>query len=408
MRQTGRLQLGYIRALHSAAALMVVVLLTACASTGSSDAELNDQAIAEAIQTRYESELFTLSLSKQRHYTQRLYRITAQQRYVPINEAYAARLALTTQRDIAGLARSDYPSRRSQAIVDGYPARSEKQRRRKSMLGEWGDIAFAKNLLFKLDMANDYGLLDTPAFAGHQQALTYLKTVDFKAFLSDSAVIENYAAQVANMVYSLHQLGIADLRGEVLDAFRRHYPPERDPQLSQASFRNKIYGLTHFVIAASDYYQHSVSEAEYGWVLDYFAANIERILDETKADIYTEVGLGFQLLERRTDPALVRIKQALRRKYDPRARMIPAEDGGTGLSAGEHRNVLAIMLLRWPERLTPGPNLAAEPSFLFHQLQNFAKLGMLAVVQPFEHHHLAGDGPRTGTPRAFDGGGLVE
>lgn len=384
-----------------------MLLLSACVSTGGVDAERDDREIAAAIQARYEAELFTLGLSRQRHYAQRLYRITGERRYVPVNEAYAARLVLTLRRDIQGLARSGYVSLRSRESIENYPARTEKQRRRKAMLGEWGEIAFAKNLLFDLDLAHDYGLLATPALSGHERALAYLGNVDFRTFLTDPEVIEVYAAQVANMVYSLHQLGIADLRGEVLEAFRRHYPPERDSRLSRASFRNKIYGLTHFVIAASDYYQQPVSAVEYGWVLDYFADNIERIIEKTKADIYLEVGLSFQLMGRTTHPVLDRVRQALRRKYDPQARMIPAEDGSTDLSAGEHRNVLAIMLLRWPGRLTPGPDLSAVDAFSFQQLEYGTKRGVLAVAQPFEHHHLAGHHAGAGIACPFDGGALV-
>ena len=395
----------YFRACCSIA--IAALLLSACVWPGVMDAEPADREIAAAIQARYEAELFTLGLSRQRHYTQRLYRITGQQRYVPINVAYAARLALTLRQDIQGLERFGYPLQRGREIVENYSERTEKQRRRKAMLGDWADIAFARNLLFRLDMAHGYGVLGTPAFDGHKRALAYLESVDFRSFLTDPGVIEVYAAQVANMAYSLYWLGITDLRDEVLEAFRRHYPPERDARLSQAAFRNKVYGLTHFVIAASDYYQRPVSEAEYGWVLDYFSANIERILEKTKADIYLEVGLSFQLMGRTTHPVLTRVRQALRQEYDPQARMIPAEDGSTDFSTGEHRNVLAIMLLRWPERLHPGPDLSAIRAFSFHQLQGLAKARMLAVAQPFEHHHLAGHHGGAGVPRPLHGRGLV-
>jgi hypothetical protein len=39
--------------------------------------------------------------------------------------------------------------------------------------------------------------------------------------------------------------------------------------------------------------------------------------------------------------------------------MVPSESGSTDLEDGEHRNVLAIMLLDWPERLYPGPLLSS-------------------------------------------------
>ena len=110
---------------------------------------------------------------------------------------------------------------------------------------------------------------------------------------------------------------------------------------------------------------------EFAWGLDYFADNIQRIIDETKADIYTEVGISFLLAGQDDHPAVARVKRALRAYYDPQARMIPSESGGTGLAHGEHRNVLAIMLFRWPQRLHPGPDLSRQA--IFRDYRNYTR-----------------------------------
>lgn len=71
-----------------------------------------------------------------------------------------------------------------------------------------------------------------------------------------------------------------------------------------------------------------------------------------------EVGISLLLADGDTGhPGVVQLRQALVEAYDPHARMIPATDGTTDLERGEHRNVLAIMLLRWPATLHPGPDL---------------------------------------------------
>ncbi|SFH27987.1 DUF3541 domain-containing protein [Modicisalibacter xianhensis] len=347
------------RVRHCLAWWVLAWLLAACAASPLT--ELRD--IGGEIQARYEERLSTLSPGKQRHYAQRLYRITGNVKYVPANVDYAARLALELQRDIAGLALEGYPMARSRAIMEAYPTRTEKQRRRKALLARWGEIPFARQLLFRLAQANDYRLLGTPPFAGHERALDYLAGVDFRRFLLAPDVLDIYAAQVANAVYYLHDLGITDLRDAFATAMRTRYPAQQDDALSNAGFRNKIYGLTHLVIAASGYYQHPVNAEEVEWVLDYFSANIDPIIARTKADIFTEVGISFELAGRGDDPAVARIKQALRERYDPQARMIPAEDGGTELEFGEHRNVLAIMLFQWPDRLYSGPDLSGHALF---------------------------------------------
>ncbi|MFC3285865.1 DUF3541 domain-containing protein [Litchfieldella rifensis] len=360
--------------------LVVAMWLAACTSPLTRPAPQVD--IASQIQARYEAELFTLPLSKQRHYAQRLYRITGDEKYLPLNRGYAKRLIPGLREDIEGLAQPGYALSRSQALIADYPTRTDKQRARKQMLGEWGEIAFARNLLFRLVQLEYYQLLESPPLAGHERALDYLATVDFRAFLTDPAVMRVYAAQVANIVYYLHQLGIDDLRGEVVTAFREQYPPERDAMLSNAEYRNKIYGMTHFVIAASRYYQQPVSGQEFAWILEEFEDSLPRILDETTEDIYAEVGISFLLAGQQEHPAIERIEAALVRAYNPETRMIPSPSGSNDLERGEHRNVLAIILFRWPDQLTPGPYLSSVAEHLKVELNNSSRLHVVDAGMP--------------------------
>lgn len=340
-------------------ALAVCLLLVG--SVASSAPLASCEGMGEEIRNRYESRLETLSLSKQRHFSQRLYRITGNEKYLPWNLPYARQLLGELRVDIAGLNVPGYALVRSRQVVEDYGSRTEKQRARKKMLGEWGEIAYAKNLAFRLVQAKYYGLLDEAFLPGYERALDYLASLDFQSFLTDPEVFRVYSAQVANQLYYLHELGVADYREQVIAAFRERYPPSRDAELSKAEYRNKIYGMTHFVIAASRYYQQPVDSAEFSWVLKEFEANLERILQRTKEDIYTEVALSFLLAGKSGHEAVERIKLELAESYDPHARMVPSEEGVIkGLAAGEHRNVLAIMLFCWPHQPHAGPDLSGS------------------------------------------------
>ncbi|SDL19558.1 protein of unknown function [Franzmannia pantelleriensis] len=334
---------------------LAIIWLTGCAASGPTATR---EDVAEAIQARYEAELFTLSPDKQRHYAQRLYRISGDARYVPLSESHAKRLMLRLGESLDGLAlHDDYAARRSQVLLDAYPTRTARQRARRQMFADWDDMIYARRLLFTLIQLDYYGLLDAPRLAGHEPALDYLAQVDFAAFLTDPQVLSVYAAQVANIVHYLYQLGIVDLRDEVVGAFRQHYSPARVAALDVDEYRNRIYGMTHLVIADSRYYQREVSAAEHAWILEAFAAELPRILRDTTEDIMAEVGISFLLAGQQDHPAVTQLREAIVDAYDPQARMIPATDGSTDLERGEHRNVLAIMLLRWPEQLHPGPDL---------------------------------------------------
>jgi hypothetical protein len=328
--------------------------LTGCALQPQAPA-LDHAAAAESIRAHYEVALSDLPQSKQRHYAQRLYRVTGDARYLPLNRAYGQRLVSQLNEEIEALGTPGYAKRQAREAVENYSTSSKKHRRRKRMLAEWGEIVYAKSLAFDLTQMKHYGLLNERELPSYQRALDYLADVDFRPFLLDPDVMAVYAAQVANLTFYLDELGVTDLRQEVIMAFRQQYPPARDAMLSNAEYRNKIYGMTHFVIAASNYYQKPVAAQQFRWVFDEFAASLEQILARTKADIYTEVGISFLLAGESSHPAVTHLRDALLKAYDPAARMIPSEHGDTELAKGEHRNVLAIMLFDWPDRLYPGP-----------------------------------------------------
>ncbi|MCA1773356.1 MAG: DUF3541 domain-containing protein [Halomonas sp.] len=336
--------------------LMILLVLAGCAAMEPQAERDAQRDTGLAIQAVYEQALPTLSEDKQRHFAQRLYRLTGEPRWLALNHAYGERLLARLQEDIVGLAEPGYAAARSREIVANYLQRTTKQRARRDMLSEWEEVAFAQALLFRLVQAEYYGLL--PTIEDHERALSYQAEVDWAAFLTDPAVIGIYASQVANQAYFLHQLGVMDLRREVEAAFRRHYPPERVAALDAAEYRNWLYGLTHFVIADSRYYQRKVDPAVHAWVLEALEREATDILTRATADIQAEVALAFLLAGREDHPLVSRVREALVAAVDPARGIITSPSGRGSLAGGEHRNVLAIMVLRWPGRLHPGPDLS--------------------------------------------------
>ncbi|UYG03084.1 DUF3541 domain-containing protein [Halomonas sp. LR3S48] len=321
------------------------------------------RAIGQAIQAVYEAALPELPHDKQRHYAQRLYRISGDARYLGPIEAHGRLLLTQLERDISGLEEPGYASARAREIVANYPRRTAKQRARQVMLAEWGEIAFGRQLLFRLIQADYYGLLET--IPDHERALDYLASLAWQRFLTDPEVMRLYTAQVANQAWFLHQLAVVDLRQEMREAFHVAFPPHAVAALDQADYRNRLYGMTHIVIADSRYYQGWVPAGRHAWILDAFAAEIERILDQATEDIQAEVALSFLLTGQENHPVVARIRQRLVEAIDPATGIIPSPKGETDLARGEHRNVLAFMVLTWPGRLYPGPDL----SRLLHQVE---------------------------------------
>ncbi len=253
-------------------ALLLSLWLAGCALEPAQPARDHQEA-GQAIQAIYEAALPELPLGKQRHFAQRLYRISADTHYLDPLQRHARLLLAQLERDINGLGEPGYAAARAQEAVANYPRRTAKQRARQVMLAEWGEIAFGRQLLFRLVQAEYYGLLDT--LPNHDRALDYLGSLAWQRFLTDPEVVRLYAAQVANQAWFLHQLGVVDLRQEMREAFLSAFPEDSVAALNEADYRNRLYGMTHMVIADSRYYQRWVESESHAWILDTFTGEIE-------------------------------------------------------------------------------------------------------------------------------------
>ena len=173
-------------------------------------------------------------------------------------------------------------------------------------------------------------------------------------------MVKAWAAQLANQVYWLRQLGEQDVVDDFITTFKKVYPDNNDSVLTKQQFGNKVYGLTHIIFAASRYYQHPINEQDYQWIYDYYRNNIDTIIERAKEDVIAEVGINFLLAGLDDDPVVLKTRKVIQKALNREHGLIPSVTGEMDLKKGEHRNVLAIMLLDW-KGMNAAPTVTNEP-----------------------------------------------
>ncbi|MCL1122580.1 DUF3541 domain-containing protein [Shewanella seohaensis] len=315
--------------------------------------ELSQSDVAQLIQQNLETHLYTLPPRVQGHYGIRLYRLTGDEQYA---NAALVDLYAVTEAQAFYACQMDNPEFVRQASQNAIAelGNGPRAKARKKALAPFPEFLFYSDVLLRFASR-----IDELGFTGpcHSQMIQALKKADLRQGLTDPAMIKAWAAQLINYVYWAKQLGVGDYLEDYKTAFTRVYPDSQDATLSKAQFRNKLYGMTHFIFAASEYYQHRVDATEFAWILDYFDANIERILQDATDDIIAEVGISFLLAGKTDHTVVAQTRTYIANSFDPDSQIIPSPKGNPDLALGEHRNVLAIMLLNWPETLYPGPYL---------------------------------------------------
>ena len=345
------------------AIVISLLVLSGVKADGSVLDPVRVELLSRRIQARYEAMLSTFKPEVQDHYALRMYRMTGDEAYLPPIAANCLLLADRLSLDMDSLANDSYVDGRTEQILGDYDDGGRKDRVRKAMFQKYDRLPFFLNLLYTCARLSDYRLTDPRIASLISRTIDTLRTTDFKSFLLDQGVIRIFAAQAVNYVYYLNDLGITDIRREYEEAFRGTFPDKDDEFLSGLEFKDKIYGMTHFILAASGYYQRVVDTAEYGWVLKYFDKRRDRILKETKSDIIAEVGLCYLLSGQSDNPTVAYCRETVVAGIDTIKAMILSPSGDDDLEQGEHRNILAIMLLRWPDVLHPGPYLESSPQY---------------------------------------------
>lgn len=347
--------------------VIVVTLLFALQSSAEQQTAASYKVHAERLKQTFESALFTFSPAKQKHYAVRLYRITGDKRYIYPIVFHLLILLKKLHYDEQGLHDPAYIQQQSTQVVShDFALGATNHEKRRFDLPKYGNVAFYRKLSKNINTLREYNLIGTGVFPATDKMIEALQSQKDKlaAFLLDRELMKTDGAQLVNYVYYLYRLNVIDIRQTYLMGLQEALMKEKqDSELSDPQYNDKIYGLTHVILAASDYYQEYVDRKEFAWILDYFEQNIETILTRTKPDVYAEVGLCFLLAQDKDSQALKKIKDAIVSDINLEKGMILSVKGSDDLHTGEHRNVLAIMLLDWPTSLFRGPDLRNMSTF---------------------------------------------
>ncbi|TKF22008.1 DUF3541 domain-containing protein [Vibrio genomosp. F6] len=313
---------------------------------------------AQIIRDTYEPELFTLPAFKEGHYGLRMFRQTLDDKYSAAIWSDLARVASRLNHFSTEVHTPEQIILYSEKRLSGYVGDDdERSMRRYTATKHMPEYLYlGVDLLGSMARANEYGL----QHRDDKKLRQVIRRYDFSHYATNEEMIKAWAAQLANQVYWLRQLGEQDVVEAFTDSFKKAYPDANDKKLSKQQYGNKLYGMTHIIFGDSEYYQHQVNEQDHQWIYDYFRAHIDTILLRAKEDVIAEVGITFLLAGLEDDPVVYKTRKAIQASIDKEKGMIPSVTGDFDLSYGEHRNVLAIMLLDW-QKTNEAPTFLKQP-----------------------------------------------
>ncbi|OGW79675.1 MAG: hypothetical protein A2Z83_00380 [Omnitrophica bacterium GWA2_52_8] len=341
---------------------LCAVLMFACTRTPPPE---NYPGIVQSIIETFESRSSELNHYRLGHFYERLYRISGEPRYrVPLRK-YSVTLAQTFRIQAENLQNAEFVRAREDRLLTPSPNASEKILRRIAHRKKWRGMLFANRLLFRAFQVKSYGLDKSALHENYETAMAWFRSLPFEDYLFDPGNILSDASHTVNAVFYLKFLGIADYEDPFTRAFKQAFPDAADASLDKTAYLNKIYGLTHFIIADSQFYQRKPDAAKHAWVLEYFAGHYDTIEARTNPDLLAELAICFKLAGQKNHPVVRRVQKYLAAAFDPKRGLIPSTLPDKSLNGLEHRNIVAVIALSGFDELFPGPlneKLAARPA----------------------------------------------
>lgn len=319
--------------------------------------------VAEEIARTFKNKSYKLKFVERSHFMVRLYRTTKNEDFL---NSVVERFLIEKEeimKDFDNLNNKKYIKKKSIELFEELKRKKRiKQLKRIKLFKSRREFLFYYHIMQHLYFWKIFNISNTRLKKHYLNGLRFLKKFkkdkDFDKFFFDENMIRYFGTQIVNCVYYLKYLDIVNIEKKFMKRFRDVFNDEKDKNLPDYLYKNKIYGLTHFIIAGTNYYQRYSSKREFDWILNYFKKNIKIILKKTDPDIASEVGLSFKLCRYLPKEELNLIRKYVIKRFRKKLGYIPRFKGG--MNPSEHTASVAYLFLSNFRKLYEGPNIKEE------------------------------------------------
>lgn len=316
--------------------------------------------LGERILERYKERVSTLPPDVIGHFFQRAYRLTGNKMYIPLLAHYYHNTRIPIVENGVKLLQDHVDHNINFLLNTNHPTNNKRKVDRYLLYQEHPEISFFDEFLINLFYLTSAKLCTTSSNDTCQRSIKLLTKINFEKIYYDKEVMIKDNSFMINSVFFLDYLKLneANISAKVVDLVQYHYLDDRyrlRQDLKMWEYHSFIYILTHIIIAASQFYEKNVSQ--YAWISQFFAENIDEIIERTKIDIIAEVGLSIKLCQQQDKYHIAtnKINEHILNHYDFDRMLTPKY-----LIKKEHSNSIIMLLFYDNSQWHSGPNLISK------------------------------------------------
>lgn len=325
----------------------------------------NNHKIAQQIIDAYTKNLKILPQNSRGHFFQRAYRITGDQKYCDLlGQYYYNNRIPVIQSGLLNL-RANVEDAAQLPLTGIHPKDNPRKIVRYELYKQEPALSFFDEFLINLYYIKSAHLCETPHKDLCIDAIDLLEKINFeKLYYNENTILKDGSFMI-NSVFFLNYLKISHcekLHLKTVKFVKNYYLNNQlklQKNLNQWEYHSFIYNLTHIIIAESYFYERSVDQ--HLWITQFFTENIEEIINRTKMDIISEIGLCIKLTkqQQKYSATMEIIQNHIVDNYDF-DQMLSSDF----LVKKEHNNSIIMLLFHESKEWFPGPNLSNEINLL--------------------------------------------
>lgn len=321
--------------------------------------------ISEEIIAAYERNIKNLTVYQTGHFFTRAFKITGDERYKDI----LFRFMLSYEAGIL----SDFLRKVEEENFE-YKALKEKlsvsQRIKKRYLfyEKNPKVKLYLDVLQYLIYVDKFDLFDFILKNKKNEFIEVLKKEDFTELFINKEAMETNGSYIFNSLAILKKMGICDLTEKAIETLKDIYFDKESvmkKNITKEEVVSMLYSLTHIVIADTFYYEKYCDK--HGWVIDFFANNIDFVIKNSTEDILAEIGLCFKLC-RKENVYQKEFKKIERRVL---SKVLPLKlKNKDYIIKKEHTNSLMALLFSQNNEFFKGPDLSKYRAGCYRRINN--------------------------------------
>jgi|GEM_PF-6560597 len=311
-----------------------------------------NKTIAAGIKKTYLERIDELPANKKSHLAGRFFSVTGESFLIKYLVDYHQQILPEVTSLIDALGDKARQEQIATELLRKFPLSNKAQKVRLRYLKSRPEVTYLNRLATNLCYWKKFKILPKE----QKRAADKLGEMDLTDLFQNHDFLLNTGVSLINLADYLKFLGIRKYSEQIRQHVQNFSQKIDSIRQNKIHYQNWLYGLTHFIINDTFYYEYLLDGSDYQWILNFFENNFKSVEELANLDVTAEVGLCCILCKEPDHPLVTKCQEIVKDNFEENLGMVAIKQ--RDFIYLEHVNVVSFLLLSCPQDFVKGPDLS--------------------------------------------------